>query len=77
MQIFGRVGWGWGGGDISLKMCILCVRVKKRGGGRGGGGGGGRLFEPFCVFGSCFRTLAVILFQIVIRFYFIRFGRVR
>ena len=36
-------------------MCILCVRVKTN----------KCSFEPF-VFGSCFRTLAVILFQIVI-----------
>ena len=40
---------------ISLKMCILCVHVKIN----------KRSFEPFCVFGSCFRTLAVILFQIL------------
>ena len=43
---------------ISPKICILCFSVKLN----------KRSFEPFLlllfVFGSCFRTLAVILFQI-------------
>ena len=37
---------------ISPKMCILCVRVK---------------INKLFVLGSCFRTSAVILFQIFVR----------
>ena len=38
--------------EISPKICILCVRVKIS------------VRLNLLVFGSCFRTLAVILFQI-------------